>query len=99
MTDVAALEAEIAAIVKKGFAVAPNETVVGLNAIAAPIFDDTGSCVASVAMIGSIQFIPAPPPVKLVQGLKACAAEISRQLGYTRKAAGRGSVSRTASAP
>jgi IclR family KDG regulon transcriptional repressor len=89
ITDLIALEADLAAIVKKGFAVAPNETVVGLNAIAAPIFDDTDACVASVAMIGSIQFIPEKPATKLVQGLKSCAAEISRQLGYKGKVAAR----------
>lgn len=91
ITELASLEADIAAIAQNGFAVAPNETVVGLNAIAAPVFDDTSACVASVAMIDSIQFIPATPPSKLVQGLKTCAAEVSRQLGFKRRAAVSGS--------
>lgn len=86
ITDLQALEADMAAIAKNGFAVAPNETVVGLNGIAAPIFDDTGTCIASVAMIGSIQFIPEKPEAKLVREIKSCAAEISRHLGYKPRA-------------
>ena len=84
-TDAAALASEMAQVVRNGYGVAPEEALLGINAVAAPIFDATDACVASVALVGSIQFLPANPPASLVKNLKACAHEISRQLGHSGK--------------
>lgn len=82
-TDIAAIESDMARIVRRGYGTAPEETMIGINAVAAPIFDATNACVASVALVGSIQFLPANPSAALVNGLKTCAHDISRQLGHS----------------
>ncbi len=81
-TEIAALEEELARVMRRGYCSAPEEAMLGINAVAAPIFDATDACIASVALVGSIQFLPANPSVTLVKNLKACAHEISRQLGH-----------------
>jgi len=91
-TDTATIASEMAQIVRSGYGVAPEEAMLGINAVAAPIFDATDACVASVALVGSIQFLPASLSASLVKNLKACAHEISRQLGH-------GGKSITAAAP
>lgn len=82
ITDAAAVEDDLARIIRRGYGVAPEETMIGINAVAAPIFDATDACIASVALVGSIQFLPANPPAALLKNLKACAHDISRQLGH-----------------
>jgi DNA-binding IclR family transcriptional regulator len=82
MTDMADIEADMARIVRRGYGAAPEETMLGINAVAAPVFDATDSCVASIALVGSIQFLPANPSASLLKNLKACAHEISRRLGH-----------------
>jgi DNA-binding IclR family transcriptional regulator len=82
-TDIAAIEEDLARVVRRGYCSAPEEAMLGINAVAAPIFDDAEACVASVAMVGSIQFLPANPSAAVLKSLKTCAQEISRQLGYS----------------
>lgn len=82
-TDVAAIVEDLARVVRRGYCTAPEEAMLGINAIAAPVFDAADTCVASVALVGSIQFLPANPSAALLRNLKACAHEISRQLGHT----------------
>ena len=78
------LEAGLADIRSQGFASAPEEAMLGINAVAAPIFDNTDAAVAAVAIVGSIQFLPAAPQDKVVLALKSCADQISRKLGHSR---------------
>lgn len=85
-TDIAAIEEDLARVVRRGYCSAPEEAMLGINALAAPIFDDAEACVASVAMVGSIQFLPANPSASVLKSLKTCAQEISRQLGYSGRA-------------
>ena len=82
--DLASLEREIIQIVRSGYAVAPEQALLGLNAIAVPIFDEFDACVAAVAVVGSIQFLPEQPNVAMVRALKRCGQEISRALGNLR---------------
>jgi len=81
-TDIVAIEEELERVARRGYCSAPEEALLGINAVAAPIFDATDACIASVALVGSIQFLPANPSAALVKHLKACAHEISRQLGH-----------------
>jgi IclR family transcriptional regulator, KDG regulon repressor len=76
------LDEEIARATRQGYIAAPEEAMLGLNAIAAPIFDDRDSCVAAVALVGSIQFLPVKPDVEIVSALKSAAQRISRALGH-----------------
>jgi IclR family KDG regulon transcriptional repressor len=58
--------------------------MLGINAVAAPIFDDADSCAGALALVGSIQFLPAEPDANSISALKAAAGQISRLLGHGR---------------
>ncbi len=93
------IEEELAQIVKRGYAGAPEETLLGINAVAAPIFDPTDACVGAAAIVGSIQFVPERLDPAALAALKQCGQQISRKLGHGRPAADRLWNSRQGSAP
>ena len=68
------------AVVARGWADAPEEVVLGINAVSVPVRDQRGELIAMVSAMDSIQFIPTEPPQKLVDGLRAAAAAISAKL-------------------
>lgn len=74
------LKQELATIAARGWADAPQEIVLGINAVSVPVHDQRGELVAMVSAMDSIQFIPAEPPLDLVEALKQAAAEISSKL-------------------
>ena len=76
------LRAEIELTRKRGWAAAPNEAVIGLNALAAPVFDALGNYAGAIAVVDSIQFIPENPSVEQVREITAAAAQVSNNLGY-----------------
>jgi IclR family KDG regulon transcriptional repressor len=76
------IEEEIMRAARTGFAAAPQEAMLGINALAAPIFDEKDACIGALALVGSIQFLPAEPDAATVSALKATAQQISRKLGY-----------------
>lgn len=82
ITDPRRLRREIEQIRKRKWAVAPNETVIGLNALAAPILDGGGACVGAVAIVDSVQFVSNNPTDRQVRGVTAAAHRISANLGY-----------------
>jgi IclR family transcriptional regulator, KDG regulon repressor len=79
--DPKALSAEVLRIREDGFAVAPEEALLGINALAAPVFDGQGVCVAAVAIVSSIQYVPADPPGDMIEAVFRAAETISRNLG------------------
>lgn len=82
ITDPAKLTAEIELTRKRGWATAPNETMVGLNALSAPIFDALGHYVGAIAVTDSVQFIAENPSAEQVRHLTEAAARISANLGF-----------------
>jgi len=82
ITNWNALMSEIAQVRKQGWATAPDEVVLGLNAVAAPIFDGSSDCIGAIAIVGSIQFIKRPPDAGQVAAVKHAAAVISASLGF-----------------
>ena len=50
-TDRAALRAELEQVRRQGWATAPNQSIIGLNALAAPIFDALGTFVGAIAIV------------------------------------------------
>lgn len=76
----AALRSELARVQEQGWAAAPEETVLGINALSAPIRDHRGELVAMISLMGSIQFIPRQPPRELIDAILAAAQEISGAL-------------------
>lgn len=83
ITSFEALSEEIAKIRRQGYAVAPEESLLGVNVIAAPVRNYENKLVASVALIGSVQHISAEPAPKLVARLLEMSQGVSRALGLT----------------
>src|SRR5215468_5077662 len=69
-------------IAKRSYASAPEETMLGLNAVAAPIFDGHDACIAALAIVGSIQFLPEKPKPSDIDALIRASQQISRKLGH-----------------
>jgi DNA-binding IclR family transcriptional regulator len=82
LTDHAALAAEIATVQAQGWATAPDQVLTGVNTIAAPVFDHHRNLIASIAIVGSTQFIPPVPDAAQWGGVLACARQISTDLGW-----------------
>lgn len=80
-TDIARLEAECARARENGWAVAPEETLRGVNALSAPIFDGDGGFVATITIAGPVQDIRPEPDPGLVTRVQDAARTISRNLG------------------
>lgn len=78
----AALRREFDTVRKQGWAHAPNEAIIGLNAMAAPIFGARGVLCGTLAIIDAIQFIGEAPSIDHIDAVKDCAAKISTALGY-----------------
>jgi DNA-binding IclR family transcriptional regulator len=86
IVSVRRIEKELLEVARLGFASAPEEAMLGLNAVAAPIFDAQDACIASVAIVASIQFLPEKPRPSDVAQLIEAARQISRKLGHGRSA-------------
>ncbi len=82
ITGVKELEKELEQIRKQGWAIAPNEAVTGLNALAVPIFDAAGKMVATVAIVDSVQFMTAKPTKLQIETLVNAGAAISESIGF-----------------
>jgi IclR family KDG regulon transcriptional repressor len=84
ITDPDALRAELDRVRAQGWATAPGESMEGVNALAAPVFDGSGAMVGALAILGSIQFIRATPSAEQVRHVVAAAARLSARLGHER---------------
>ncbi|MEK6441451.1 IclR family transcriptional regulator domain-containing protein [Pseudonocardia sp. T1-2H] len=60
---------QVAAVRKRGWSSAPEETFRGVNAVAAPVFGTGGEVAYTLALVGSIHFLPDPPPPEQVDAL------------------------------
>lgn len=80
--DHAVLAEHLDEIRANGWAVAPNEAAVGLNALAFPLFGATGDLVGTLAIVSLTQFIGARPAPAQIAAVGAAATEISRALGF-----------------
>jgi DNA-binding IclR family transcriptional regulator len=80
VVEPADLERELATVAARGWADAPEEIVLGINAVSVPVHDQRGDLVAMVSAMDSIQFIPARPAKELVAALCEAAAAISARL-------------------
>jgi DNA-binding IclR family transcriptional regulator len=81
ITDAAALRTELERIAERGWADAPEQSMLGINAVSVPIHDHRGELAAMISAMDSIQFIPAVPPDRLVAALHAAATEIALRIG------------------
>ena len=74
------LRQELTKVAARGWADAPQEVVLGINAVSTPVRDHKGDLVAMVSAMDSIQFIPPDPPAKLVEALRDAAGAIAAKL-------------------
>jgi len=85
--DGAALRAEIATVRRQGWATAPDRVLVGVNALAAPVFDHRGEWRAALAIVGSSQLITGEPSADQIAEVTSAARRASLQLGWRAAAA------------
>ena len=85
LTDSKTIAEEVQAVRKRGWSTAPNQAVMGVNTLAAPVFDHRGVLVGSIAIVGSTQVI-APKPARAQLGaVIEAAGSVSRDLGWKGK--------------
>ncbi|MFK0382978.1 IclR family transcriptional regulator [Agrobacterium sp. NPDC090273] len=82
IVDPTALRTEMELVRRRGFAIAPDELITAVNALAAPIFDHSNAIVGSVAIVGATQFIPAVPKPEQIEEVVATARRISERIGW-----------------
>ena len=82
VTDPAKLPARVQKARARGWTIVPEEAVVGVNAIAAPVFFHDGNYAGALAIVGSVQHIPANPAQDLVDHVIAAGHRASRNLGW-----------------
>jgi DNA-binding IclR family transcriptional regulator len=87
ITNMRLLKQEIEQIRKRGWAMVPDESIVGFNAIAVPILDAHSALAAMIGVIGPTRALPAKPPSGLIESLKKNGAAISHTLGWREPAA------------
>jgi DNA-binding IclR family transcriptional regulator len=80
------LRAELERTRSAGFAVAVEELEVGLHAVAAPVFDAGGSCVAAVSVSGPAYRLTEPRLPAVGEQCAATAVDVSARLGHGRAA-------------
>jgi DNA-binding IclR family transcriptional regulator len=83
IADPSALKVEIAKVKLQGWADAPEELFTGINALAAPLFQADGTLFGTVAIVGSIHYLPREPEPQTVQSLVQTAQAVSAALGYS----------------
>lgn len=84
ITDPKVLLQEIETVRKSGYATAPEESLLGIGAIAAPVWNYEGRLVGSIGLIGSVQHIETPPDQALVDRLLTLTRDVSTALGARR---------------
>jgi DNA-binding IclR family transcriptional regulator len=82
ITESEALDKELARIRKQGWAMAPNESVTGLNALATPIYDASGKLIATIAIVDSVQFIGKRPTKVQIETMVNAGLSISESIGF-----------------
>ncbi|MES2562910.1 MAG: IclR family transcriptional regulator [Pseudomonadota bacterium] len=85
ITTRTALERAIAQVKSRGWATAPNQVLQGINGLAAPVFNHTGSYAGAIGLVGTVQSIPGSPSTEQVKAVTRAAAQISRNLGWNVK--------------
>ncbi|MCK9554078.1 IclR family transcriptional regulator [Aquamicrobium sp.] len=86
LTDPVGIAVEVGAARKRGWAEAPNQTLAGVAAVSAPVFDMTAGFVATLTISAPTNTIGSPPDPAYVEALSAAARKISKNLGNTDQA-------------
>ena len=82
MTDPDVVRAHVETVRRQGWATAVDAVQIGVNALAAPVFDHRGAWRGAVALVGASQFIPEVPSDAQIAEVTAAARTASRRLGW-----------------
>ncbi len=82
ITNPTVLAAELEKIRAQGWATAPNELGIGLNTLAAPVFDASGTVCGAVGIVDMVQFISETPSEDTRVRTMAAARRVSKALGH-----------------
>ncbi|MEQ8399329.1 IclR family transcriptional regulator [Thalassobaculum sp.] len=80
------IEASVAEVRERGLARAVDRPIPGVNALTAPVFDQTGSIVLAITAIGPSGTFDADWEGPIARELLACAGTVSARLGFLRPA-------------
>lgn len=80
ITDPKALQTELTEVQQRGWAIAPEETMLGINALSAPVHDHRRELIAMISVLSSVQFIPREPAASLIGAVRDAAREITEAL-------------------
>lgn len=83
MTTSIALEADLAAVRARGYAIDNEEMEIGLRCVAAPIRDHAGRVIASIGVAGPVQRMTKKFLQTCVPSVVGAADQVSRRLGYS----------------
>ncbi len=86
ITDLTRLRSELSTIRRAGWGSAREELEIGLNAVAAPVFDNTGQTVAALSVSGPAYRLKVTDFESVATQTVAAAGGISRFLGWTSRA-------------
>lgn len=81
--DIDKLDAEIELVRQRGWTDAPDQTLAGVNAISAPVFDMNNEMIATISIAGPTQTIGSPPHADLIEQIIRAAKAVSINLGCT----------------
>jgi DNA-binding IclR family transcriptional regulator len=82
ITDPAAVRRRVEVVRRQGWATAADAVQIGVNALAAPVFDHRGDWRGALALVGASQFIPGTPSDAQIAHVTEAAAGASRWLGW-----------------
>lgn len=82
ITDMNTLRREVKLVRRRGWALAPEEVLSGINALSAPIFGSSGSLVGSITILGSVQHLQRKPDAGQIAAVVNAAREVSSRLGF-----------------
>jgi DNA-binding IclR family transcriptional regulator len=81
VTDPTKLKKQIEKVRVQGWATAADQLLVGVNALAVPVFDFRHSWRGTIAIVGPTQFIRANPSKEQLAQVSSAAEQVSRRLG------------------
>lgn len=82
ITDVAVLRRHLDEVRQRGWTTAANESASGLNALAFPIFNETGAMFGTLAIVDLVHFLEANPTPEQITQVANTARQISHAIGY-----------------
>lgn len=82
VTDPGAVRTSVARVRHQGWATAVDAVQIGVNALAAPVFDHNGDWRGAIALVGATQAIPGVPPPEQIALVTGAAEAASRSLGW-----------------